>query len=182
MGESFYRSKLLLDEKEKNEEKDRKLRGILKHGSEKVEYDDLDFNILKILSLNARIPTIEIAKKLNTTAQTINNRIKKLISSEIILDFRVALNMKKFGYNFFKVDLFLSEHKKVPHIVRYIESNQHLYAIDYTLGYADLELELILKNVDHLHHIIEDISVNFPKIIKNYKYSSAVEMHKYSVL
>ena len=181
MGESVYRSGYLVDEKD-DSSKTKVIRGILKPGWEKVEHDDLDFNIMKLLSLNARIPTIEIANKLNTTAFTINNRIKKLIDSGIIVEFRTFQDMSKFGYKFFKVDLFLKEHNKIHQITKYIEENPALFAVDYTLGYADLELELFLKNVNQLHQIIEDISTKYPKVVRKYTYFTAVEPHKFLIL
>ena len=176
MGESIYRYSFLLDEK------DDRTKSIIKRGWERVEYDDLDFKILQILALNARTPTTEVAQKLNSTAITINNRIKKLIESGVILGFKVIIDTSRLGYQGFKVDLFLREHNKIHQIIKYIEVNPHLFAVDYTLGYADLELEFYLKNVNQLHQIIEDISIKFPKIIRNYTYVTDVEFHKILIL
>jgi DNA-binding Lrp family transcriptional regulator len=171
-----YRFSFLLDE-EDDRTKFKQL-GI----SEMIEFDDLDFKILKIISVNSRTPTLEIAKKLNTTSKTINNRIKKLIDSGVINRFSILIDFGKIGYIGYKVDIYLKEYSKIHQIIKYIEKNPHLGGIDSTLGYVDLEIELILKNINQLHEIIEDISTKFPNSIRNYTYFRLIETHKYLVL
>ena len=171
-----YRSSFLLDE-----EDDRTKIPHLGLG-EKVEFDNLDFKILKLISFNSRIPTLEIAKKLNSTAFTINNRLKKLIESGVINRFSIFLNFSKLGYNGYKVDIYLKEYSKIHQIIKYIEKNPYLSGIDSTLGYVDLELELILKNINQLHEIIEGISNKFPNSIRNFTYFRMIEAHKILIL
>ena len=171
-----YRKSFLLDKKDD--------RTRLTHlgGGERIEFDDLDFKILKIIALDARIPTIEIANKLNSTAITINNRLKKLIESGVIHGFYALIDYSKLGYQWFKADLYLKEYSKIYQIIKYIEKNPHLVGIDNTFGYVDLELEFILKNINQLHQIFEEISTKFPDCIRNYSYFRVVEAHKFLVL
>ena len=151
---------------------------IFKRGGEKVDYDEVDFHILKLLTENSRIPTIEIASKLNLTTKTINERIKKLVKSGIILSFGVIIDFKKLGYQYFKIDFYLKEYSKINQIVKYIGMNPHLAYVDYTVGYADLELEFYLKNISHLHQIVENLYTKFPGVIKNYTYFINIRTHK----
>ena len=176
IGESIYRKSFLLDEK------DDRTKLVLKRGREKCEYDDLDFQILKLISTDARTPTVEIAEKLDTTTTTINNRIKKLINLGIILKFGVWIDWKKLGYQYIKVDFYLKECSKKHQIIKYIEKNPNLVFINHTLGYADLELEFYVKNITQLHQIVEDLSAKFPKVIRNYTYFIATEGHKHFLL
>lgn len=176
MGESIYGYSCLSDEK------DGRKKPIIKRDWVRVEHDDLDIKILKILVVNSRIPTLEIAEKLNTNTSTINNRIKKLIKLGVILGYTIMPNMSKIGYQGFKVDFYLREHNEIHQIIKYVEKNPNLFSVDYTLGHADLELEFWLKNVNQLHQIIEDLSNKFPKLIRNYKYFYIVKMHKILIL
>jgi len=66
--------------------------------------------------------------------------------------------------------------------IKYVEKNPNLSAVDHTLGYADLELEIFFKNVDELRRFIEDISIKFPKTIKNYTYFTVMKNHKFFIL
>jgi len=173
IGENIYTKSFLLDEK------DDRINLIVRRGGEIVDYDDLDFQILQLLAQNSRIPTIDIAKELNITTITISRRIKRLIELGVILKFHITINWEIIGYKWFKVDLYLKDYNKIHQIIKYLETNPHLSYIDKTLGYADLELELIVKNVDQLKQIIEEISIKFPKMIRSYMYFSVAKSHKW---
>jgi Lrp/AsnC family transcriptional regulator for asnA, asnC and gidA len=173
IGENIYTKSFLLDEK------DDRISLIVRRGGEIVDYDDLDFKILQLLARNSRTPTIDIAKELNITASTISKRIKRLIELGVILKFHITINWEIIGYKWFKVDLYLKDYNKMHQIIKYLEPNPHLSYIDKTFGYADLELELIVKNVDQFKQIIEEISFKFPKMIRSYMYFSVTKSHKW---
>jgi len=102
-----------------------------------------------------------------------------LVDLKVILGFTVELNLDKLGYQVWKVDFYLSEYTKVNQIVSYIEKNPLLYCVDYTIGYADLELEINVKDISQLHEIIDDLHAKFPKLIRSYSYFRAVKLYKW---
>ena len=173
IGENIYTKSFLLDEKDDRENL------IVRRGGEIVDYDNLDFKILQLLAHNSRIPTIDIAKELNLTTNTTRKRIKRLIDLGVILRYHITINWKLVGYQWYKVDLYLKDYDKIYDILRYIEKNPHLSYLDKTFGYADLELELIVRNVDQLKQIIEDISSKFPKMIRKYSYFKVAKSLKW---
>jgi len=177
MGETIYKPSFILGTIDKDY-----TGPMAKRSWEKVQYDDLDINILKLLSLNARMPTLEIAKKLNTTALTINNRIKKLIKKRVILGFTAWPNVKKLGFQFMKVDLYLKEHTRINQLINYVEKSPYLIAINDTLGYADIEFEFVIHDINKLDQIVYDIYSNFPKIIKNHEVTSLEKTHKFLIM
>ena len=174
IGENIYTKSFLIDEK------DDRVNLIVRRGGKIIDYDDLDFQILQLLAQNSRIPTIDIAKKLNMTTITIIKRIKRLIELGVILRFHVTINWEKIDYKWFKVDLYLKDYNKINKILKYLETNPNLAYIDKTFGYADLELELIVKNVDQLKQIIEDLLSKFPKMIRSYSYFRIAKSHKWT--
>jgi len=173
IGENIYTKSFLIGEK------DDRINQIVRRGGEIVDYDDLDFQILQLLARNSRIPTIDIANKLNITTATASKRIKTLKDLGIILRFHITTNWELIGYKWFKVDLYLKDYNKINQIIKYLEGNPHLAYIDKTFGYADLELELIVENVNQLNQIIEDISSKFPKMIRSNTYFSVAKSHKW---
>jgi len=173
MGELIYGHGFLLDGIEKP------IRTPLRKNWGKVNIDELDVKILKLLVADSRIPTVEIANKLDSNVTTINSRIKRLVKSKVILGFSVELDLDKLGYQVWKVDFYLSEYTKINQIIKYIENNPLLYCVDYTIGYADLELEINVKDISQLHDIIEDLHSKFPKIIRNYSYFRGVKFYKW---
>ncbi len=148
-------------------------------GKKIVKIDDVDYKILTFISSNARMPAVDIAKKLNVTAVTVANRIKKLVDQEIIQWFRTNFDLTKIGYRWYKVDIDLKDHKKIKQIIEYLSRNPNFVGVDRTLGYVDLEIEFYLKNVSEVHNIMEDLSTKFPNTIKNYKYVYVLETFRY---
>ena len=64
-------------------------------------------------------------------------------------------------------------------IIQYLEPKPSLITIDNTIGYADLEVEFILKNTDELMQIYEEVSQKFPNTIKDFAYFRALKFYKY---
>ena len=173
MGELIYGHGFLLDGVEKLQ------RTPLQKNLGKVKIDALDLEILKLLSVDSRMPTVEIAKKLNSTVVTINSRIQRLVKLKVILGFSVELDLDKLGYQTWKVDFYLSEYTKLNQIVQYLEKNPLLYCVDYTIGYADLEIEINVRDNSQLHDIIENLHSKFPKLIRNYSFFRGVKFFKW---
>ena len=168
-----YKKTFLLDEKT-GEKKDRIL-FVESSNDKKVEMDSLDISILKLLVPNSRIPTLEIANKLNSTVKTINSRIKKLVKTGVFVIYTIEIDYQKIGYQWFIVDIVLKNPEKTQKIVEYIENNPNLLYRVNSLGYVDLELVFVLNNANQLHEIIENLSSKFPDAIRNYKYSSTLK-------
>jgi len=145
----------------------------------KVELDGLDKKILDLLVANSRIPTLEIAQKLNSTVNTINSRTKRLIKTGIIMRYSLDIDWPKIGYQLYKADVMLKDPKKIHQVIDYVETNPYLFCRMASLGYVDLELIFLLNNANQLHQIMEDLSSKFPDTITKYKYFSEIKLHKY---
>ena len=147
-------------------------------GGKRVKTDKLDFKILEILAKDARIPTIEIVKKLNSTVDTVNSRIKKLIKIDVIQGFRVSIDYTKLGYQFFKININLNNYNDRIRVISYIKNNPHLVMIDKSIGYRDLELDLWVRDLKEFHQIMDNLTIAFPESIKNYIYVHNPQLHK----
>jgi len=143
-----------------------------------VKIDNLDFQILKLIDSNARLPSTELAKKLGLTTTKVSYRIKKLIKLNVIKGFRVNFDISKLGYQYFKVDIYLKDYKQRNKIINEIKSNPHLMSIDITTGLSHLELEFHFKDITQLHNIMQNIQTNHPEAIRNYRHLNIKEIHK----
>ena len=148
----------------------------------KIDIDEIDYEILKLLAENARTPTSEIARRLGTSSHKIKNRIKTLVNCKIIRGFRVNLDFSKLGYQYHNVQIMLKDYSKRRQIVSYIKENPFLGDIIKSIGLADLQFELFLKDRIQLHQILEDLSEKFPNSIKNYFYFCITNSHKWNFL
>jgi DNA-binding Lrp family transcriptional regulator len=120
-----------------------------------IEIDEIDHKIIKLLYLNARTPTINIAKELNIATTTVRYRIKKLMDLGIIKGFRIDLDLPKLGYNLYKCDIVLRDHNQINKIIKYIENHPYIQGIQRSIGYVDLELAFYLKNANQLYNIMK---------------------------
>ena len=175
---TYKHSYLLLDDHDKKDRFKFDIAGL----GRKVDIDDLDIKILGLLAKDARISTMKIVEKLGSTANTVNKRIKNLIKLNVIQGFRISIDFLKLGYEFYKADIKLMDYKKRDRIIDYVMLNPHLFALNKTAGYADLELDFFVNNVDELLKIMEDLVVRFPDTIKNYTYFYESEMYKFQYI
>ena len=65
-----------------------------------MELDNIDFQILRILSENSRIQWKDLGKQIHMTGQAVGNRIKKLEDSGVIKAYTLIVDEMKLGLIF----------------------------------------------------------------------------------
>jgi DNA-binding Lrp family transcriptional regulator len=170
----LFRHSFIVDEYESKDRERHEITG----GGRKVKTDELDFKILEILAKDARISAVEIAKKINSTVDTVKNRIKRLIKKDVIQGFRVNIDYAKLGFRFYKVNINVNNYKDRGRIISYIKLDPHLIMIDKSIGYYDLELDLWVKSPDEFHQIMDNLTTQFPDSIHNYNYVHSPTLYK----
>jgi DNA-binding Lrp family transcriptional regulator len=141
--------------------------------------DKIDFLLLNEIAINARTPLIKLAEKLETTSQTINYRIKNLINKEIIKAFRVNIDISKLGLQNCMIDIYLKDHTKWKRIEEYIKKNPNVdYIMDMSIGWCDLNFQLVVKNIDVLSQLVEDIEDKYPGAVRKTNFWMSRKIHK----
>jgi len=144
-----------------------------------VKIDKLDYQLLNEIAVNARISLLKLAEKLNSSSQTINYRIKNLIKKGIILAFRVNIDISQLGLQNCMIDIYLKDHTKGKKIEEYLKGNPYVENImDMTIGWCDLNFELLVRNFNSLTKIIDEIDKKFPSAIRKTNFWMATEVHK----
>lgn len=178
-----YHRDYLLDKEQKTT--DPKLMGFEKkedYGIEKI--DEIDYKILEILLKNARMKTIDIARKLNLTEIIVRYRIKKLIKKGIIIGFRPFLDVNKLGYEYFKVHFTLQNItlEKKKEFISYIHQHPNTIYMTELVGGADIETEFQVKNNKEFYNQIKEIRSRFGDIIRNYEFMQYTKEYKFTYL
>jgi DNA-binding Lrp family transcriptional regulator len=145
---------------------------------EKTDFDDIDIDLLKIISNNARKPTVEIAKMLNLTPITVTKKIKNLIDNKIIQGFRAAIDLKKIGYRWYKILLDLEDITTRYQILQYAQGHPNIIYAYEVLGGHDIELEVEVENHEKLREILTDLRNRFSNGIRYYEHFLFYEEHK----
>ncbi|MBI2577039.1 Lrp/AsnC family transcriptional regulator [Candidatus Woesearchaeota archaeon] len=140
-------------------------------GAGTVDVDPTDLNLLKVLSPDARLPLIEVAKKVNLTPNAAKYRINRLIKSCVILGFRAKLDTKLLGYEHYKVFLFLENTTKklMAKLTTYLRFHPNVIYITKAIGASDLEFEAMLRNRNELHELMRELRSKFSNILKDYE-------------
>ena len=147
-------------------------------GGKSIEIDQIDYHLINEIAINARIPLIELAEKLNCSSQTVNYRIKNLVKNGFINAFRVNVDLSKLGLQHYKLEIYLRNHNLRKTIWDYLKEKSYCDTLNVAVGWCDLEFEIIVDNVDRLGHIMEEINSKFPNAIKKQNFWIFEKIHK----
>jgi len=170
----YHKDFLLIDE---HDRPDREMYEV-SCGGKHVEIDESDYKLLNELAVNARAPLIELAEKIGCSSQSVNYRIKNLVKSGVINSFRVDIDLSKFDLHSYKVDIYLKDHKLKKPIFDYLKDKPCLEYMNFAMGWADLEPEFIVENMDELLKILEELNSNFSGVIKKQSFFITENLYK----
>jgi Lrp/AsnC family transcriptional regulator for asnA, asnC and gidA len=123
--------------------------------------DDVDKEIMQILSTNARMPLVEIAKKAGVDVKVVKYRMKKLEKDGIIIAYVTSPNFGKLGLQFAQINISLKELNAIKSIISYFDStNRCLFALE-MVGAYDLAVELHVEGNEQLNRIIDGFREKF---------------------
>lgn len=147
---------------------------------EKTKLDNIDFEIINILSENARENIVNIADQLKTTIDIIRYRIKKLVDNKIIQSFRAIINRELLDYQYWNILIKTKNltDEKEKQVISYFKQTQNIvfasrYMDDYTFGF-----ELEVKNIEKLNKILMDFRFQFSDFIETYETILFFKEHK----
>jgi DNA-binding Lrp family transcriptional regulator len=147
-------------------------------GNEKASFDQKDIEILTFISNNARVSLLEVSKKLDLTPEAISSRLKILEKKGIIQGYRAMIDVNKFGYEFYKAEIRLSDYGKIKSILNFCHLHPNIYQVDKTIGGETLEIEFHVKSVREMLKIIEDFEIAFPNVIERFDYITILSEEK----
>ena len=122
-----------------------------------VKLDSLDYKILKMLSLDARKPYLEVSRACGVSGAAIHQRIQKLYSMGVINGSITLINPAAVGYDTCAyVGIFLHDSSKYDEVVAHLQEMPEVVECYITTGKYDMFVKLYAKNNDHLLHLIHD--------------------------
>src|SRR3989344_2587905 len=137
---------------------------------EKEDLDEFDVKLIHAYAVNVRQSYLEIANKFKVSHDKIKERIKKLEKKKVIVGYTIGLNLSKLGFQGYRVDLELNTTKKNQEIFDYCRRHKYIYQINKSIGGANYEIEVIVKDLNHLIELIEEIKQEFKGIINDVEY------------
>ena len=123
----------------------------------KYYLDHLDRKILKMITRDATIPFLEVAKACNVSGAAIHQRVQKLVSLGIIRGSQFTVDPEKIGYETCAfIGLFLKDPSKFDDVLEALKQIPEVVECHYTTGGFDMFIKLYAKNNHHLLNIIHD--------------------------
>ncbi len=143
----------------------------------------MDLQILKALSHNARMSVADIAKQINQSRELVRHHLKKLEKNKIILRYRPSAwsGSKLIGYSWYFVMLKLNEFNKntLSKLKSYIINHSNMTYYYKTMGQNDIQFEIRLKTSDELNKVLMDIRSILGNELKSHELSIILKEHKY---
>ncbi len=133
--------------------------------SEKI--DETDKLILKEIAENARISILELAKKINIPASTVNTRLKKLEKTKLIEGYAAKIHCQEFGYHIFQLFIFalnLTQERK-KRLLSYCNTHPAIVFYIETVGKWNFEIIYEVENQKIFQDLLIEIRTLFSDII-----------------
>lgn len=119
--------------------------------------DYLDQKILRMISEDARIPFLEVARACNVSGAAIHQRIQKLTSLGIIKGSQFIIDPEKIGYETCAyIGLYLKDPSRFDQVVEELKKIPEVVECHYTTGGFDMFIKIYARNNHHLLTVIHD--------------------------
>ncbi len=121
------------------------------------QIDKLDKKILRLISQNARIPFLEVARECNVSGAAIHQRIQKLQQIGVIKGSEFIVDAYKIGYQTCAyIGITLKDIACFNQVVEAIRAIPEVVECHYTTGRYAMFIKLYAKDNKHLLQIILD--------------------------
>ncbi len=119
------------------------------------QIDRLDKKILQLISQDARIPFLEVARECNVSGAAIHQRIQKLRNLGIIKGSEFIVDTYKIGYQTCAyIGIVLSDIKKFGAVVAELKRIPEIVECHYATGKYSMFIKIYAKDNRHLLQII----------------------------
>lgn len=117
--------------------------------------DELDKKILSLITKNARIPFLEVARECNVSGAAVHQRVQRLVNLGVITGSQFNVDPQKLGYTTCVfIGIFLEEASLFEKVVGQIEEIPEVLECHYTTGDYAIFIKLIAHDNNHLKDIL----------------------------
>ncbi len=119
--------------------------------------DDLDKKILSLVSKNARIPYLEVARECSVSGAAIHQRIQRLMKLGVITGSEFIINPKSIGYlTCAYMGVFLEKAALFDYVLKQLKEIPEIVECHYTTGGYSLFIKVVTRDNEHLKDILSE--------------------------
>ncbi len=122
-----------------------------------ADIDQLDEKILKLITKNARIPFLEVARECGVSGAAIHQRVQRLLNIGVVLGSEFIVSPQKLGYNTCAyMGIHLDKAKFHTQVVEALREIPEVVECHYTTGQYAIFIKIQTKTNKHLKQIIDE--------------------------
>jgi Lrp/AsnC family transcriptional regulator for asnA, asnC and gidA len=122
-----------------------------------ADIDELDEKILKLITQNARIPFLEVARECGVSGAAIHQRVQRLLNLGVVIGSEFIVNPQKLGYNTCAyMGIHLDKAKFHTQVVEALAKIPEIIECHYTTGQYAIFVKIQTKTNKHLKQLIDE--------------------------
>jgi Lrp/AsnC family transcriptional regulator, regulator for asnA, asnC and gidA len=138
--------------------------------------DSLDKKILALITKNARIPYLEVARECNVSGAAIHQRIQRLAKLGIVTGSEFILDPKKIGFQTCAyVGIFLDNAGLYPDVVAELKEIPEITQCHYITGGYSIFIKVYTRNNEDLKYVLGEKLQSIPGVERTETFISLEE-------
>jgi len=138
--------------------------------------DKLDRKILSLITKNARIPYLEVARECKVSGAAIHQRIQRLTKMGVITGSEFIINPKKIGFlTCAYVGIFLDSAHLYPEVVVKLKEIPEITQCHYITGGYSIFIKIYTRDNEDLKHVLVDKVQAIPGVMRSETFISLEE-------
>jgi len=122
---------------------------------EHYHIDELDKKILTIITQNARVPFLEVARECGVSGAAIHQRVQRLMNMGIVTGSIFTVDPKKMGFHTCAyMGIYLEKASMYNDVVSQLKEIPEIVECHYTTGSYGIFIKLYTHNNEHLKEIV----------------------------
>jgi|SRR5690625_5039757 len=122
-----------------------------------MELDNIDFQILRLLTENSRIQWKDLGEQVHMTGQAVGNRIRKLEDSGVIKAYSLIVDEMKLGLTYTAFIIIYMKTANHDSFVRFISEQNEVVEAHRVSGEGCYHLKLKVSSQEKLNLILEKV-------------------------
>lgn len=119
--------------------------------------DELDEKILKLITKNARIPFLEVARECGVSGAAIHQRVQRLLNLGVITGSEFIVNPSRLGYDTCAyMGIYLEKAKNHTEVAEALKKIPEIVECHYTTGQYGILIKIQTKTNKHLKQLIDE--------------------------
>jgi Lrp/AsnC family transcriptional regulator for asnA, asnC and gidA len=122
-----------------------------------LQIDSLDKKILEMITKNARIAYLEVARECNVSGAAIHQRVQKLNRMGVITGSKFTIEPKKIGYKTCAyMGIFLEQASLYKDVLKELKKIPEITQCHFTTGNYSVFIKIFARDNEHLKSILSD--------------------------